>query len=135
MWIEQQLSSLELSKHLRKLGIKQKSLFYWIRVHTQDENIDGYVLAYSMNLLTDAINPKEIYSAFTVAELGEIIPDFYSIRSKVTNEYICYWTIEDVRYPFSDKLEVNARAKILIFLLENKLMELPNDKENKADTV
>jgi hypothetical protein len=145
--LENQVCSLELSKRLKELGVKQESVFYWA---------DGsVVISIDMDLLLtnnkvrsfSAINndyPDEdiynLYSAFTVAELGEMLPpyvklnqcEFYytQIPSQHLDKWIIFyraafnsWTGQDQE----DENEANARAKMLIYLLENKLMELPND--------
>jgi len=63
--IERQVCSLELAKKLKKLEVKQDSLRYWIYCPETKE----WVLAqrkWTKNW--------KMYSAFTVAELGELLP-------------------------------------------------------------
>ena len=64
MKIEQQVTSLELSKILEKFGVKQKSLFYW--THQPDIDVGPFVHQ------GPGQNAGDV-SAFTVAELGEIL--------------------------------------------------------------
>src|SRR5882757_3231220 len=106
MNLESQVCSLELAKRLKELEVKQESLFYWA---------DGsVVISINMDLLLTnekvrslfAVNndyPDEdiynLYSAFTCAELGEILPwtidlnegadfkIFQFIEWKITNKY------------------------------------------------
>jgi hypothetical protein len=157
MNIESQVCSLELSKRLKELGVKQESLFYWCYI-IKDEK---FVLAIQYDILhlhknneyedlvvqvadehpdySDEVL-KEHISAFTVAELGEILPryvklnqcEFYytQIPSQHLDKWLIFyrsafnsWTGQDQE----DENEANARAKMLIYLLENKLMELPNE--------
>lgn len=77
MKIENQVTSLELSKQLKEVGVPQESLFYrdktgnifpeynWTDV--QETDPEGY-----------GIIKENWYSAFIVAELGEMLP--YAIQ-------------------------------------------------------
>lgn len=110
--IKHQLCSLELSKRLKELGVKQESYFCW----WQADNLENY-------------------SAFTASELGEILPK----GTVLTNGNKTFWEIcinipiAENRLHFnkfvSDKIktvnEADARATMIIYLLENNLMELP----------
>jgi hypothetical protein len=89
MRIEQQVCSLELANRLKQLGVKQHSLWYWKFVAVPPFRNDGiehgaYEWKLSQNRL-DFGNDQEIedttdaYSAFTVAELGEILPAYISV--------------------------------------------------------
>jgi len=122
MNLENQVCSLELSKRLKELGVKQSSLFFWT---------SGGVTSRLESLPILESN----YSAFTVAELGEILPVGIWNPKKCKSIYlhcepanrICYWLIRYGNDLYQEELtEANARAKMLIYLLENKLMELPN---------
>lgn len=131
MNLESQVCSLELSKRLKELGVKQKSLFYWIRVETENKNIDGFGLTYIINIFKPIQNFKEIYSAFTVSELGEILPDnCYTQKNcaRITVDWICHHIIDDDQEDiWIGESEADARAKMLVYILKNKLMELPNE--------
>lgn len=127
--LENHVTSLELSKRLKELGVKQESLFYWV-----DKN--GWALqdrkpSYC-NIETCECVEISYLSAFLASELGELIPYEY-IVSKVRGEgWFCYKY--DGRYNFSmtnifgitikDKNEADARAEMLIHLLENNLTTL-----------
>lgn len=70
----------------------------------------------------------EVYSAFTVAELGEMLPEMYIHTDKKDNGY---WNIRYQNpnggmsdYIIGGATEADARAKMLIYLLENKLIKL-----------
>lgn len=69
MNIEQQVCSLELAKRLKELGIKQDSLF-WYQIGSR--GVSGGVGITYGEWETAA---EEKYSAFTVAELGEILSE------------------------------------------------------------
>lgn len=142
MYLEKQLCSLESSKQLKKLGVKQRSLFYWIRIEAS-EHVDGYGLTYIANMFKPVSAFKEIYSAFTVPELGELLPFLieynnkkYWYHTEKINKNNKYCNEHEVNYTNGGKstigivhgnTEANARAKMIIYLLENKLMELPNE--------
>jgi len=77
------------------------------------------------------------YSSFTVSELGEYLPQYISegmfetlyflrIDRNETNEWeIIYTTLSGKDYWLTkDITEANARAKMLVYLLENKIINL-----------
>lgn len=165
MNIEDQTSSLELSKRLKELGVKQESLFFWIKNMYGElitHNLKRYFTQCGCPTLFESviknIDGNEIYSALTVAELGEMLPKYISTitedenkkefcnfrfvtgRSLIIEEnnpievwsvnYICDTTNEFRNWLFDplltkaiyDKSEANARAKMLIHLIENGLI-------------
>lgn len=120
MKLKQQVISLLIAKRLRELGVKQDSLYAWdlyhegkniLRVREKDEHIwDG----------------PNIYSAFTVAELGEIcrkMKDFDEPFPHLGADGWYYYTGEH-SVPKKCKTEADARGKMLVYLLENKLITL-----------
>ena len=125
MKLEQQVCSLESAKRLKELGVRQESIFVW-------EIVGG-----NANLIPEHYaSPHNIleikrYSAFTVAELGEMLPHEMSIPHKAHDGF---WQYDEAIYSlkgdsyspcFVENTEAAARAKMLIYLLENKLMEVP----------
>lgn len=130
MKIEEQVCSFELAKKLKELGIEQKSLWYWCPCPTSSNPKYYYIYINSgyqyENIKNDLKRHKEghksqICSAFTVAELGEMLPDDIISRrySKESPEisYIVRGKEEEGRL-FEEKTEANARAKMVIFLIE-----------------
>jgi len=125
---ENQVCSFELSQELEKLGVKQNSIFYW-RKYSLCKNTDLY---YIPNKETDLLilsgKLEYNYSAFTVAELGKIGMGFLYTH-KVADKWICYTSKIEMRIAtkiplIEDENEANARAKMLIYLLENNLIKL-----------
>lgn len=143
MKLEEQICSLELAKKLKELGIKQESHFKWVQVYHPEHGIGAPHIQWDV---TEDYNDTLIHndwkmtswSAFTVAELGELLPEsininnkdndiiFEKVTFKTTNKchYICS-LVEDggyhadfVEYECSDTNEANARAKMLIYLIE-----------------
>lgn len=128
MKLEQQVCSLELAKKLEELGVKQESFFYWHHcfAYKTDDRIEQYKPEQS--------NDWEFYSAFTVAELGEMLPRklemmVWNLSHTRKNKETVYlsqtgrhcWYANDVDGGQADT-EADARAKVLIYLLENKLI-------------
>ena len=126
---EKQVVSLELAKKMKDLGFKQVSLFWW----GEECNINNF----SPRICTDLSRwDKErmcaVCSAYTVAELGEMLPDsickfcedYYvnisTFEGLTTCSYIAQ-SLED-RISESAESEADARAKMLIYLKEHNLI-------------
>lgn len=75
MKLEDQVCSLELAKRLKELGVKQESYFFWhYSVYTEDDF--KWKLMHHHHLDIKSKNgDSDIISAYTVAELGEILPN------------------------------------------------------------
>ncbi len=106
---EQQVVSLELSKKLKELGIKQKSLWYWC-----SKEGEAFWLADKGISLIDL---KKHYSAFTADEFHTILPDGYYVCQK------CLWCgdkgieINHINNDIDKPLDyANAMAKMVIYL-------------------
>ena len=130
MKVEEQVCSLELAKKLKDLGVKQESLWYWVKIAEIDRQ---WILMH-----TDKVHEGFIYvSAFTVAELGEMLPNkiklnFDDMRYEcqlfyLNTEHGCYCSYRaDMDYErdleieaCSGNTEANVRAKMRIWLVEN----------------
>jgi hypothetical protein len=81
--IKNQVTNLEISQKLKELGVPQESLFYWVR-NMESLSPNSYGIEFDPDILPDGNifdieynGVTEPYSAFTVAELGEIIPIKY----------------------------------------------------------
>jgi len=139
MKLENQVISLEIAKKLQKLGIRQESLFYWCK------HWDAYKGEYVCDLFyqkdeDDRVNPY--ISAFTVAELGALLPPLLKLPEFVGEKKKVLQTLQvstwHGRIGFKlyyrhvkghgaskiviDNTESNARGKMLIYLMENKLI-------------
>jgi hypothetical protein len=98
--------------------VKQESHFVWSNVATNDR-------LYRVCGTGPAITENE-YSAFTVAELGEMLPVFVDglplgISADRTGIYTRYDN-GSMKVSFEADTEADARAKMLIHLIENKLL-------------
>lgn len=123
MKIEQQVCSLELSKKLKELGVKQESLFHWYFHQNKNKKFELGILYGKKELM------ESQWSAFTVAELGEMLPGGICQTDKINKERdpdlksYCIYLAGD-SFHAKDDNEANARAKMLIHLIENKLITL-----------
>lgn len=132
MKLEQQVISLDLAKRLKELGVTQESYFWWTQknllVSTSDA-IQGYA--------NETGTP--LYSAFTVAELGEMLPaelkGGWLLQMAPAFKNIEAWVLwyEDSESPekmmlngnhwtISAKTEAEARGLMLEYLITNKLL-------------
>jgi len=124
MKLEQQVTSLELSKRMKELGLKiDKPLFYYARY-----GVTGIVPVYRNQLILDDVNLNDCIPAYTVAELGEMLPKgCATFNSEYQNTWKCSLSAEFVKnvrdYQDLDAdNEADARAKMLIYLKENNLI-------------
>lgn len=140
MTLESQVCSLELAKQLKELGVKQESLFWW-------GNGRSYLwMGRAMVSIEEEVVQKksvfpddfEWYSAFTVAELGEMLPwtlwnenktNYWNLvchGGLTTGFRVGYWrTFRNVHMffdaplaEFDEKTEADARALLLVHLLK-----------------
>ncbi len=129
MELEDQIVSLELAKKLKELGVKQKSIFYWI-----EKRISVYMPYYKkypkqfILLHTEARtisqNSMKKYSAPTSTELAEMLPfDTSIVKLPFVGKM---WGIVHIKSEHTEKGEklADALAEMLIYLVENKLMEI-----------
>ena len=122
------VTNLEISKRLKDLGVKQESEYYWCEIldsimpHANGitltcgiDNAKGYSKSY------EKVN---IYSAFLVGELGEMLNGCLSGRYAMGD---CYFAQNgfpaSADHCFEDKSEANCRGKLLIYLLEQGLIK------------
>lgn len=154
MKIEQQVCSLELAKRLKELGTPQDSLYVWQKGYfimddsVLEETDYWRITSNPKNILRAAVvKPYDTalrkleddsVSAFTVAELGEMLPHRNKKMSTVNDAWIRIWktpsywhidyededTHESVIKQICETNEADARAKMFIYLLENKLITL-----------
>ena len=123
MELKKQVCSLELAKRLKELGVKQESFwYYWELNGTPHNNFRKYTILQHRKSEDEDI-PH--ISAFTVAELGEMLP--YTLEDRYDLEISKMqggdWLIGyRNNSQFMELNEANARAKMLIYLLENNLI-------------
>lgn len=143
MNLDKQVCSFGLAKKLKELGVKQESYFWWVEtkrgeIFIWDSKDKNLVAEVDHRLAREHV----LYSAFTVAELLEKMPDYIDtdhgrsyLKIDKRNmypgvEYSCGYH-SDVFERFNkgfaeDDSFSNAIAKMLIYLLENKLIDIPS---------
>ncbi len=132
MKLEDQVCSLEIAQKLKKLGVKQGSCFVW-------KDFGKWELEYNQSCNESQMMIIDC-SAFTVAELGELLPDCVHWEQGVyfrtdcrcnasSKIMIAYFDTNNTQLRcmmdtdlLFEENEAEARAKMLIYLLENKLL-------------
>lgn len=126
MEISKQVCSLELAQKLKELGVKQESYFHWKHNTESPEGpIDQWVLVdYGGSFFS-----KSYYhvSAFSVAELGEMLPNNTTVVKNADRYFPQNFRLGITRpdlHHLDDDTEADVRAKMLIYLIENKLITI-----------
>ncbi len=134
--LEQQVVHLDLSKRLKELGVKQESLFRWKKYSLKDEAVLFFDPENHLATLSGRIEYE--LSAFTVAELGDMLPRNLTYNNQIFSLncgrtfsgfwMISYETIADswrsVLLSEMAQTEADARAKIIIQMIEEKLIKV-----------
>lgn len=118
MKFEDQVANLELSKKLKDLGVKQDSLFSWL--HPWEPT--RYVEMKDTHVVTDSYRHqgREFISAFTVAELGEMLGIHVNDISFGPFGWRLFLGINQESF---EGKEADARAKMLIHLIEKGIVK------------
>lgn len=130
MPITNHVTSLELSRRLKELGVPQISIF----ARALDT---GQVVGFPTKLAELGMYDEKYKwcSAYLVSELGEMLPKYhYSIHTSFYNKQ---WRVTSSPiqrgigaavcpplYTQNAETEANARAKMLIYLIENHLISV-----------
>lgn len=129
----QQVTSLELSKKLKELGVSQESLFYWIYTDAPlaDGSRDKVVLGTTLrDSHWELGGEQDTYSAYTVAELGDLLPEpdgrGWVDFTKLKGRYVVTFKVNSLKKlaSFQSPTEADARAKMLVYLIENGLLDV-----------
>jgi hypothetical protein len=137
MELEKQVCSLELAKRLKELGVKQESQYEWL--------LPPYE---GLDFVGGKNRTHNVAAAFTVAELGEMLPVRLFIEGmkvhengytefqtkKLHGSWKCLY-LNSVGASYSNEAadlydgttvtadtEADARAKMLVYLTENNLL-------------
>lgn len=136
MELKQQVCTIEQAIKLAKLGISQTGAFEHIKRNNKDWSI-------RLRPYIDTADFKLLYSAFTVAELGLILPAELPAEGEHIKMLLLQcqkpwqendkWLVgyleintdldsEAWIYTINGMTEAQARAEMVIYLLENKLI-------------
>lgn len=132
MELEKQVISLDLARKLKELGVKQDSLFWWgyrFDVKKRPLVSDGQWKLFMQSVENPVLGSD--VSAFTVAELGEMLPatitrntDTYFLHcEKVGGWSIYYPGIKTLYIEGGNENEADVRAHMLIYLIDKKLIK------------
>ena len=125
--LEKQVTSLELSQRLKELGVKQDSYWVWVHPfkakdlkHFYDEDNKLWKLMPRQSLAPARV-VRHIFAAFTVAELGIALPIETTSEKWIEDDGTFFVRSEAEVYNTYENTEADARAKMLIYLMEEKL--------------
>ena len=129
MKLEDQVVSLDLAKKLKELGVKQESEFYWAIIATMGGKEPRIFFGYPPEEMPNEDGVSCEATAFTVAELGEMLPISYQTCKTATKKWLAFQSVDFKgaceNKDFMETLsatEADARAKMLIHLIEQKLV-------------
>jgi len=133
-----QLTNLELSRRLKELGEPQDSFWSWFL----DPNFPKPYIVPTKELR--GVFDKYKVSAYTVAELGRRLMGFekeYYDQVPTWDPWHKKWYF-DAGYEYESDitkwidviLEANARAKMLIYLLENNLIKRGGEEDGRSSS-
>ena len=120
-----QVTNLELSRKLKELGVPQESEFIWVNLSDTDypsylalrRRLD-YEEYFNLKEPDRTNSTKNIFSTFTVAELGEMLPPTIHFYKNVRNCKL--WSANHPKFSYTETADTEAdcRAKMLIYLIE-----------------
>jgi hypothetical protein len=131
MKLEDQVVSLDLAKRLKELGVRQDSHFWYVKgeLGTQAD-------------FDDVPTTPDECVAFSVAELGNMLPctverddDVYSLVIPWDSRrglMLRYERSDGGNFMTEGDTEADARAKMLIYLIEQKLIPAPVEAETTS---
>ena len=135
-WTEKEVPSLELCRRLKELGYPQEGGgWYWAKIG------ESWILELQTEFKEVPAYASEYVKAPTCRELGEWLPIYLEedIYLDIDHPSPDVWIVSYIKttHPlqesiiaFDDNTEPNARAKMLIWLVENGYVEF---KEGKGE--
>lgn len=130
MKLEDQVTSLDLCRRLKELGVKQESYFWWVKKNfANDPPVDPWIVEAYQDT-----HAMENTSAFAVPELGEMLPINIRIDKSpfilvIGKTWMKTWVVSyrnskiGKSIEFQSEIEADARARTLIYLIEQKLLK------------
>lgn len=126
MELEDQNVCVGLAREMKELGAPQDSVWYWTWAEWNDK-VEWVLISQDER----ARLKKESFSAYTVAELGEMLPDSSHgeyVTIKDSGGMWLAWEIQKGLFDDGDcyikaKTQVDAYAKMVIHLLKEGIIE------------
>lgn len=134
MDIQKHVTSIELSKQLKSLGVPQKSHMWWVATYSHPM---GYKCSDCKKFgdsphpcawhITFHEDPEDHYdvAAFLASELGEMLPPYSSFK-KYETEWMSESSSSKGNWTKFGDTEPNSRAQFLIHLIERKVVDVKN---------
>lgn len=125
MTIENHVVSLDLSKRLKELGVPQISFFF----HETSYDVN-HIRQYQEVKNNFHFHSDDYYSAYLATELGEWLPEWFDSGKISDGDFVCRFMekhIDKNHHSFAEN-ETDARAKMLIYLIENKIINVEDLK-------
>lgn len=128
--LEEQVCCLEVAKRLKELGVKQEGIVSWQFFHGWGEHIDKCEVRHYSGFRVSSDNDEGVCAAFTVAEFGQMLMDGLIGSNKMAlGGWRCEYEPlkkggEGPNLFTEGKTEADARAEMLIYLLEKKLISI-----------
>jgi len=128
---EKQVTRFDLCKRLKELGFPQGTLHYWATgLDDSDEKGKPFcdLIVHSKLTWYTKFRNFDYFSAPTVAELGvELIKTHYPVPVYSEHYKKFFIAISGMPRGYSDT-EADARAELMIHLLERKIVDYGKDK-------
>lgn len=118
------VTSLELGRELKELGVRQNAWFWWI---LDGKGEDGWSLMYDGDVFTLENEKFERVSAFLSDEIEEMLPDFciYRITKNYFERRVKLLKISDKEFSEDFLAKGNiaeAMGKMFVYLIKEKLI-------------
>ena len=120
--IQTKVTSLEISKRLRDIGVKQESEFYWLRGSDKEHGV--WCIVGIDKVIEAGITTSHdlFYSSFLAEELGEMLKPY--LMSENQNELPDELTLYHPSRSIMDVFRADYWAEILEYLITNKLITI-----------
>lgn len=130
--MEWQVTNQELSKKLKELGVPQESAFYWVLMPSAAKGVLGQLGLIFKGYLEEPRYSRmmeKVASAFTCSELGALLPPRpYILPAKQEDGWGGNWYLRIDGKDIEEKTEADARAKMLIHLIETGILNPKADE-------
>lgn len=131
--IEKHVVSLELSKKLKELGFPQESLYWWVSTDGENWSVSNEMWRAVGSFPPEQESYPFYCSAYLASELGELLPEYTdtwklgNLDKERAGQYCCSYKNIDICEEFIEAKEVDARARMLIWLVENGHLKVKGD--------